>query len=313
MQIPEALVELLRREATIPAPMFALLADRVRVMCGAGVDAILLYGSCLRAEDAKTGVVDLFVIVDDYRRAPGGTVRQALNALLPPNVYFLEIAGDPDTLRCKYAVISMQDFEKGTGDWLQPYLWARFAQPSRLLFARDESIRDRLCRCLASAVVAFLRNVAAVMGGETLTARELWGRGFSLTYAAELRPEARDRPERLTTADNEYFDRVTAAAGTALADLAVPAGAGRLRFTAAGLDRQKGLWRWRLRRWQGPLLSVLRWIKAAFTFTGGVDYAAWKIERHTGVRIEITERLRRHPLIYGWPVLWRLWRSGALR
>jgi hypothetical protein len=68
-----------------------------------------------------------------------------------------------------------------------------------------------------------------------------------------------------------------------------------------------------LRRWQGPLLSVLRWIKAAFTFAGGVDYAAWKIERHTGVRIEVTDRLRRRPLIYGWAVLWRLWRSGALR
>ena len=32
-------------------------------------------------------------------------------------------------------------------------------------------------------------------------------------------------------------------------------------------------------------------------FTTG--YAAWKIERHTGVRVEVTPMLRRHPVLWG--------------
>ena len=58
---------------------------------------------------------------------------------------------------------------------------------------------------------------------------------------------------------------------------------------------------------------MLRLAKASLTFEGGVDYAAWKIERHTGVRVVVTDRLRRYPLVFGWTVLWRLLRRRALR
>ncbi len=39
---------------------------------------------------------------------------------------------------------------------------------------------------------------------------------------------------------------------------------------------------WPYRRFTGKLWSVARLLKAAFTFTGGADYIAWKIERHSG-------------------------------
>ena len=70
---------------------------------------------------------------------------------------------------------------------------------------------------------------------------------------------------------------------------------------------------WSARRVQGKTLSVLRLVKSAFTFQGGVDYLLWKLERHSGVRVEATERERRHPLIYGWGLAWRLYRRGAFR
>lgn len=312
-RIPEALADLIRREATIAAPRFTVIADRVRSACGDGVEAVLLYGSCLRGNDETAGVVDLFVLVGDYGRAPGGFLQRAFNFLLPPNVYFLELARGTDTLRCKYAVISTADFEAGARCWLQPYVWARFAQPSRLLYCRDEAARDDACRGLVSAASSFLENTLPAMAGETLSTREIWSRGFRLSYGAELRPERAGRTEALIAAGEDWFADVTSAAAVALPELITPAGAGTWRITAAEPARRRCLRRWRLRRLQGPFLSVLRWIKAAFTFSGGVDYAVWKIERHTGVRIEVTERLRRHPLLYGWPVLWRLWRSGALR
>jgi len=68
-----------------------------------------------------------------------------------------------------------------------------------------------------------------------------------------------------------------------------------------------------LRRIQGKALSLLRLAKAVFTFRGGVDYILWKLERHSGVKIEASERVRRHPLIYGWGLAWRLYRQGILR
>jgi len=70
---------------------------------------------------------------------------------------------------------------------------------------------------------------------------------------------------------------------------------------------------WFVRRLQGKLLSLLRLMKATFTFQGGIDYIAWKLERHTGVAIEVTPKMRRHPLLYSWGLLWRLYRRKVFR
>ena len=77
--------------------------------------------------------------------------------------------------------------------------------------------------------------------------------------------------------------------------------------------RRRSRLAWSARRVQGKTLSALRLAKSAFTFQGGVDYLLWKLERHSGVRVEASERERRHPLIYGWGLAWRLYRRGAFR
>jgi hypothetical protein len=68
-----------------------------------------------------------------------------------------------------------------------------------------------------------------------------------------------------------------------------------------------------VRRLQGKALSVLRLLKASFTFDGGLPYLAWKIERHSGVRIEITPFMRRFPRLGAIGALWRTWRLGGVR
>jgi hypothetical protein len=89
----------------------------------------------------------------------------------------------------------------------------------------------------------------------------------------------------------------------------------RLFYTVRIAQRTRKLGRagWQLRRMQGKLLSLLRLMKATFTFQGGMDYIAWKLERHTGVPVEVSPKVRRHPLIYGWGLLWRLYRRGVFR
>jgi hypothetical protein len=70
---------------------------------------------------------------------------------------------------------------------------------------------------------------------------------------------------------------------------------------------------WLARRAGNRLLHVLRLLKAAGTFANGVDYLCWKVERHSGVRVEPTERMRRQPRRTAWRLLVRLWRHGALK
>jgi hypothetical protein len=70
---------------------------------------------------------------------------------------------------------------------------------------------------------------------------------------------------------------------------------------------------WKIRAVQGKLLSLARLIKALFTFDGGLDYLAWKLERHSGVHIDIPEKVRRYPLIFIWGLFLDLYRRGAFR
>ena len=64
---------------------------------------------------------------------------------------------------------------------------------------------------------------------------------------------------------------------------------------------------------QGKILSILRLMKAAYTFQGGADYLIWKIERHSGVKVELTPAQRKHPIWAGITTFWRLYRQGAFR
>ena len=61
------------------------------------------------------------------------------------------------------------------------------------------------------------------------------------------------------------------------------------------------------------MLSVLRLLKASFTFDGGVSYLVWKIERQSGVKVEITPFMRRFPRLGAIGAMWRTWRRGGFR
>src|SRR3546814_13176883 len=48
--------------------------------------------------------------------------------------------------------------------------------------------------------------------------------------------------------------------------------------------------RWRILQQRGKRLTVLRLAKASFTFAGGIDYLAWKINRHAGTAIVLDRK-----------------------
>ena len=55
--------------------------------------------------------------------------------------------------------------------------------------------------------------------------------------------------------------------------------------------------------------GYLRWPRIILTEPNLADLAASEAERKAGVKIEVTPRLRRHPLLYGLPEFLRVLRE----
>ncbi len=315
MEPPETLLELVERRSSRPlsAPLHRL-AQHLLERHGEAISALVFYGSCLRSGDDFDGLVDLYVLTRDYRSLHGTGLSAAANRLLPPNVYYLEMPFGERRLRAKYAVVSLRDFTRGTSPrWFHSYLWGRFTQPAAVLYARDEGTRGQVIQALARAVLTFMTRVIPALD-ETFTDRELWVRGLALSYGAELRAERPGRAQALYESDAPHYDRLTHAALGALPfPVQPPDPRGRYRTRIPAHRRRLGRAAWRARSAQGKLLSVLRLVKGLFTFHGGLDYILWKIERHSGVTVEVSPLARRHPLLASWGVFWRLYRRGAFR
>jgi hypothetical protein len=283
---------------------------------GDAINAILLYGSCLRSQDLFNGLADLYLIVDNYRHFYGSVGQALANRLLPPNVFYIEIPVSGRRLRAKYAVLSAADFARGTSRrWFHSYLWGRFAQPSALVYYRDERARQQIETGLAAAVRTFLERILPALPPSD-SVRHLWQHGLQLSYGAELRAEGSGRSAELVDSAFDYYYTVTVASSASLGyPLTIRESATEAVYYAEvpPLSRYLSRITWPLRQVQGKLLSVLRLLKALFTFQGGLDYIAWKLERHTGKPVVIPERVRRYPLIFIWGLFWRFYRLDLFR
>ena len=313
----QPLIELIAQETPEHySAEFQALRDRLLQQYEGAVDAMLIYGSCLRSGNALDGLVDLYLVVDDYHRAYRRWVPALFNQLLPPNVYYLEVQVGGKLVRSKYAVLSMRDLERGTSSkWFSSYLWGRFSQPCGLLYSRNQEQTRRVHVALSQAVLTFLYRVLPSLPGE-LETHEIWQLGLALSYRAELRAEKPERGIHIYEAWEGLYQKITEVAMPMVGyriDSARDRSPTRYLVDIDERTRQMNRWGWLLRRIQGKLLTVLRLMKSAFTFQGGIDYIAWKLERHTGVSVPITPRMRRHPLIYSWGLVWRLYRQGVFR
>jgi hypothetical protein len=268
------------------------LAQAIAAEHGAAARAILFYGSCLREERFEGLILDFYLIVSNYRQAYDRRWLAAANRLMPPNVFYFE----KDGLAAKYAVLSEADFGRECGpDARSISVVARFAQPARLVWYADSAARrfveDSISRCAST-----LLSWTAPLAPSDAQMLDVWKRAFQLTFAAELRAERMDRTDLIVEADPERYRSFGEAA---LGQADPPA-------------RDMGRW-WKRMQRKGKLLSVARLAKAGATFAGGADYIAWKINRHSGVSIELKPWQRRWPLLAGVILLPRLLKSGAVR
>ncbi|WP_114391933.1 hypothetical protein [Oleisolibacter albus] len=301
-------------ELTLPVPAAATaLAAALADHGGGSVAAVLFYGSVLRTGDLD-GILDFYVLTSSLRgwHRHGGLA--LATRLLPPTVEYWELPWQGGTVRAKVAVLRTDQFARAVrAGAIDTTIWARFCQPVRLLYARDQESRQRVTALIAAAVTTAAGWAARLGPPEGTDAPGFWDALFRHTYAAELRVEKGDRAVSIVDHARDRYAALLTPAWTA-GGLAWEQGAdGPLvpRLTPAARARARRAWA--VRRRLGKLLNMARLVKAAFTFTGGVDYILWKIERHSGVRPEMTPWQRRHPVLSAPLMLWRLWRRGAVR
>ncbi len=250
--------------------------------------AVLFYGSCLRQRQLDGLMLDFYLIVSDYGEAYAKRWLATANRLIPPNVFYFE----HDDLVAKYAVLSEADFTRLCGPkTANVSVWARFAQPSRLVWTANGEAAERAIGAVSRAAPTLLAAAGLDEGDAGL---DLWRRAFALTYSAELRAERAGRASSVVDLEPARYERFTEPA---------------VKVARAMQPRAS----WARRRAEGKVLSVVRLAKASLTFAGGAEYIVWKINRHAGTSIKLSPWQRRHPLLTGLSLLPRLLKSGAVR
>jgi hypothetical protein len=124
---------------------------------------------------------------------------------------------------------------------------------------------------------------------------DFWARGYHESYRTELRPEAPLARSR------EIVDRFA------------PRYEALYRAVQNNPGNKGAKRRWFWRRLWGKPMTAMRVLNSAATFDGGLDYVLRKVKNHSGVSLEVSERQRRHPVLWSPVLAWKLWRRGAFR
>ena len=262
----------------------------------AGALAVLFYGSNLRTGSLE-GVLDFYILLPGPQRER-----------IWPRVSYREWDHAGERLRAKIATMSLRQFANAAkGLSRDTTIWARFVQPSALVWQANEEARAEVTQALCAAAVTAGR-LAAVVGPARGTANDYWRALFRATYKAEFRVEKPGRENSILEVNAEHFDGL----------LPIAWNAGGMRFKRMnGLfeplpnsaERRRVLKWWSRRARLGKPLNLLRLAKATTTFDGAADYAAWKLQRHTGIALEVTPFRARHPLLAAPGALVELWRK----
>ncbi len=287
-----ALHALVEEELAHPVlPEVSDLAAAIAALHGDAARAVLFYGSCLREARLDGLMLDFYLIVSDYPSAYDKSWLATANRLIPPNVFPFT----KDGLAAKYAVLSEADFAAlNRPEATTVSVWARFAQPSRLVWSKDEAARTAAVDAVAQAAPTLFDLARPVAASHDPLA--VWQEGFARTYQCELRAEKTTRSGSIVDADPDRYARFGAV---------IPL---TTTMTRPATERI-----WRQLRKRGKRASILRLAKASLTFSGGIDYLAWKINRHAGTQIEIKPWQRRFPLVAALFLVPKLLRQGAVR
>jgi hypothetical protein len=292
------------------------IAEVVRQLDPEDTKAVVGYGSWYEPELRKPrSFPDLYVIVDDYERYHESGLHAWMNRVLPPNVYFLWDERDGRReVRGKYNVISAADLERECGPAPRDvYNAGRMTKVVWIAWARDAPSRAWLIARLADAH-QMLAPVALAFLPERFGCDDFSLELLGLSYRAEPRLEGWDYVRALHAAHADYYRGLHGELLDLFARSTSLLAADAVGFRKLAHPRWAEIAR-RARRLirRSRRRGYLRWPRILLTEPNLVDLAANEAERKAGVRIRITPRLRRHPLLYGLPEFLRVLRERKTR
>nr|WP_255548030.1 hypothetical protein [Erythrobacter ani] len=280
----------------IDAAVDPAVAEFARALAeGADARAVVFYGSNLRT-GSLDGVLDFYIL-----RA--GTDEPAIW----PIVSYHERGHEDTMLRAKVATMTLATFRKAAaGELKDTTIWARFVQPCALVWQNDERARGKVIDALGSAARTAAR-LAVGLGPNSGTAADYWRALFQATYKAEFRVERAGRENDILSVNAAHFDGLLPLALEA-DGIAFAQDGDQIRPALPEQRRRDILNWWKVRQRLGKPLNFIRLLKASTTFDGATRYAAWKVERHTGMPVEVTPFREKHPILAAPGVLLSLWR-----
>ena len=304
-------------------PVADALVHALASTAGECVLAVLLFGSRLvRAAPDLHSAYDLVVVVDEYpafyrrlveaghhHRSP--TVLAVLARVLPPNVIAFDPALPGGEL-AKVMVLTPSDLERALSERARDhFLKGRLVQKVKLVHAHTPEIADGVC----GLILAARREVLSWTGpwlGETFSIEEFARRMLEVSYRGEIRPESLARVAAVYEAQREFLHDVYGAMLREAESAGVVERAGERWRLLRRAGMLEGL-RWRLYFSRSKIRATSRWLKHAATFADWLTYVQRKLERRTGMRVEVTPLERRLPLLLLWPKVFRVLRTLRAR
>lgn len=287
-----------RLETQLSAPVQPAVREFAEALAHeAGALAVLFYGSNLRTGSLE-GVLDFYVLM------PGDGSDEPR---IWPRVSYHERLYGVITLRAKVATMQLATFARAaSGALTDTTIWARFVQPCALVWHRHGDVSDDVMVAVASAAMT-AGQLAVALGPEKGTADDYWRALFQATYKAEFRVEKPGRENDILSVNEAHFDGLLPAALSA-AGIPYETKGDTIIPTLREAERENLLAWWGKRQRMGKPMNFARLLKASTTFDGAAKYAAWKIERHTGMPVEVTPFRERYPVLAAPSVLFSLWR-----
>src|SRR3546814_9693539 len=97
------------------------------------------------------------------------------------------------------------------GETLDTTIWARFVQPSALVWVRDDATATQVRAAVGAAAVT-AAGFAAMLGPAEGAPRAFWKALFAETYRTEFRVEKKGREDQILAFDPNRFDALLPAA-----------------------------------------------------------------------------------------------------
>jgi len=267
-----------------------------------GVQAVLLYGSVLwNATRDKTSQPDFIVVVDELRSWYRRPRDRLWGTVLPPTVHCLRVGN----ALAKVSVVTVAQLASQTGATAKDlHLAGRLSKRVALVWSRDAAARQRVIEAKRAALTNVARLTLSRFDGRFELDNFLKAL-LGLSYESEVRIVEPGKIAALLDVERDHYRAVGRAVLAVLGATPRDAAGSRYQVPPGVAAHEPELRRW-LRR--SRRRAYLRWPKYLATYDGWLDYLLQKLAR-SGTEVTLTERQRRHPLIFALPVLFRMMRT----